>query len=66
MSLSPIWRVDFNSLKNDIIVLEVTTIHGCVATSRINVIVENELNFFIPNIFSPNNDGNIFRKNELY
>ena len=37
--------------------LEVTTIHGCVATSRINVIVENELNFFIPNIFSPNNDG---------
>ncbi len=51
------FELDFNSLKNDIIVLEVTTIHGCVATSRINVIVENELNFFIPNIFSPNNDG---------
>ena len=47
----------FNSLKNDIIVLEVTTIHGCVATTRIIVTVENELNFFIPNIFSPNNDG---------
>ena len=39
--------------------VDVTDIYGCTSSGELTVIVVcNEQNFFIPNTFSPNNDGN--------
>lgn len=42
---------------NDIIELFVTTTNGCEARTRINISVDNALEMYFPNIFSPNGDG---------
>lgn len=39
--------------------VDVTDIYGCTSSGEVTVVVVcNEQNFFIPNTFSPNNDGN--------
>ncbi|MCF8460246.1 MAG: gliding motility-associated C-terminal domain-containing protein [Flavobacteriales bacterium] len=37
--------------------LHVTTIHGCEDETRKQVVVEPDFMFYVPNSFSPNNDG---------
>jgi len=37
--------------------VEITDENGCVATDEITIIVRRDLNFYIPNAFSPNLDG---------
>ncbi len=49
--------LQYSPILNETVELTVTTIKGCTASSRINIKVENEVKLFIPNIFSPNNDG---------
>jgi gliding motility-associated-like protein len=51
------FEIDYSSLVNDVIKVEIKTINGCEASATIRVLVENELKFFLPNAFSPNNDG---------
>ena len=36
--------------------------NGCYAVADVNVLINEELNFFIPNLFTPNND----KSNELF
>lgn len=48
----------YSSRFSDVINVEVTTQNGCLAESRIKINVDSELNFYFPNIFSPNGDGN--------
>lgn len=50
-------ELDFSSLNDDVITVEITNNNGCKARSDIKVIVENDLKIFFPNIFSPNGDG---------
>ncbi len=47
----------YNPNLSDVVNVEVTTINGCIATSKVKINVDNELKFYIPNIFSPNGDG---------
>ncbi|MBC7886160.1 MAG: gliding motility-associated C-terminal domain-containing protein [Saprospiraceae bacterium] len=47
----------FSSFDSDVVDLEVITEKGCISRSKIVINVENELNIFFPNIFSPNGDN---------
>jgi gliding motility-associated-like protein len=41
----------------DVIELIITTVNGCQSKTRINISVDNTLEMYFPNIFSPNGDG---------
>lgn len=41
----------------DVIELYITTVNGCQSKTRINISVDNTLEMYFPNIFSPNGDG---------
>ncbi|MBT8231222.1 MAG: gliding motility-associated C-terminal domain-containing protein, partial [Bacteroidia bacterium] len=47
-----------NAYKNEEIILEITDEFGCKALDTLSLTIDNEVNYFVPNIFSPNNDGN--------
>ena len=42
---------------NSTYVLSITDVFGCVISDEIQVFVQNDAEFYIPNVFSPNNDG---------
>jgi len=42
---------------NDEIVLEITDIFGCQTSDTLNITINNDVNYFVPNVFSPNDDG---------
>lgn len=50
--------LDFSTLSDETVIVELTTMNGCIARSQIKIHVDNELKIFYPNIFSPNGDGN--------
>lgn len=60
MSLSPIWRVDFNSLKN---LFGIPVIYSLYVDWRQRIVKVYDRIVFIGNHYMPHN---IFRKNELY
>ena len=55
--ISEDFEFDYSSTFSDIIEVEVITEKGCIAESRIKINVDNELDFYLPNVFSPNGDG---------
>jgi gliding motility-associated-like protein len=56
--ISEDFEFEYSSTFADIIKVEVVTENGCIAESRIKINVDNELDLYLPNIFSPNGDGN--------
>jgi gliding motility-associated-like protein len=47
-----------NPIENTTYTITVTdTIFGCIVSDQMLIIVERPINVFIPNVFSPNNDG---------
>jgi gliding motility-associated-like protein len=42
---------------NEIVTLEITDSFGCKVSDKMQVIIDNEVKYFVPNVFSPNNDG---------
>ncbi|MFT3936499.1 MAG: PKD domain-containing protein [Chitinophagaceae bacterium] len=52
---NPVANIKFTTTYN----VKVTDVNGCVASRNVTMVVLcNNKNFFIPNTFSPNNDGN--------
>lgn len=48
---------DFEPATNMVVKIEIVDIEGCTAEDQIIVRVNEEVNLYIPNIFTPNNDG---------
>ena len=55
--ISEDFEFDYSATFSDIVEVEVITEKGCIAESRIKINVDNELDFYLPNVFSPNGDG---------
>ncbi len=47
----------YNGIENDFVEAIITTINGCESRAKIKINVENTLELYFPNIFSPNGDG---------
>jgi gliding motility-associated-like protein len=47
----------FVATTNELIELIVTNSLGCEARTKINIVVDNDLKLYFPNVFSPNGDG---------
>ena len=46
-----------NPLLSTAVIVNITDVYGCMASDIVNIIVENDDKIYIPNIFTPNNDG---------
>ncbi|MBK9734210.1 MAG: gliding motility-associated C-terminal domain-containing protein [Saprospiraceae bacterium] len=51
------FTLNFSSDYSDIVDLEVVTDKGCMARTKIYINVDNKLQFYFPNVFSPNGDN---------
>ena len=42
---------------NEILILEITDDFGCKVSDTLQIFIDNDIKLFVPNVFSPNNDG---------
>jgi gliding motility-associated-like protein len=57
LSDSTVYDPVANPTQTTTYVLTVTDINGCMDTDSLTIFVDTDYNVFIPNLFSPNNDG---------
>ncbi len=49
--------LNYSPSQSTAVIITITDIYGCMATDIINIIVENNDKVYVPNVFTPNNDG---------